>query len=218
MTADIIIPAHRSSKNLSTLGDVLLPMHAIKTANALKEKGVVREVVVVTDIPEIRDAAEELGLSVWWEPQELAQAPQIATVVAAAARQAKNPADYTLVLTPNVVAREADRVAKFLDWAMDMGVDSAWICEEIPCRPEMIVFDHCYQPLVEQAIPGDERSHQRRLVLTTHYAIVARTAYLIEHEKLRPAHVRLYQMPKGHVTWTINEVSDLHWAERMLEE
>ena len=218
MTADIVVPAHQSAKNLSTLGEVLLPMHAIKTANALKEKGVVREVVVVTNIPEIRDAAEELEMRVWWEPHELAQAPQIATVVAAAARQAKNPADYSLVLTPNVPFRDVDKVEKFLHWAMDMGADASWSCEEIPCRPEMIVFDHHYEELVEQAIPGDERSHQRRLVLTTHYSIVARTAYLVEHEKLRPPHVRLYQMPKGHVTWTINEVADLHWAERMLEE
>ena len=217
MIADIVIPAHRSSKNLSTLGEVLLPMHAIKVAYELKSREAVREVVVVTDIEEVHTAAEELGLSVWWEPQELAQAPQIATVVAAAQRMAKDPSDYTLVLTPNVVAREADRVAKFLDWAMDMGADASWSCEEVPCRPEMIVFDHHYKELVEQAIPGDERSHQRRLVLTTHYAIVARTAYLIKHEKLRPPHTRLYQMPKGHVTWTINEVADLHWAERMLE-
>ena len=137
--------------------------------------------------------------------------------MAAAARMAKDPSNYTLVLTPNVVARDVDKVAKFLDWAMDMGADASWTCEEVPCRPEMIVFDHHYEELVEQAIPGDERSHQRRLVLTTHYAIVARTAYLVEHEKLRPPHARLYQMPKGHVTWTINEVADLHWAERMLE-
>ena len=130
---------------------------------------------------------------------------------------AKNPADYSLVLTPNVPFRDVDKVEKFLHWAMDMGADASWSCEEIPCRPEMIVFDHHYEELVEQAIPGDERSHQRRLVLTTHYAIVARTAYLIKHEKLRPPHTRLYQMPKGHVTWTINEVADLHWAERMLE-
>lgn len=218
MIADLIIPAHQSAKNLSTLGDVLLPMHSLKIAYELKNRGAVREVVIVTNIEELRTTAEELEFRVWWEPQAMSEEPQIATVVAAAQRMAKDPSDYTLVLTPNVVARDADRVAKFLDWAMDMGADSAWTCEEVPCRPEMIVFDHHYKELVEQAIPGDERSHQRRLVLTTHYAIVARTAYLIEHEKLRPPHTRLYQMPKGHVTWTINEVADLHWAERMLEE
>jgi CMP-N-acetylneuraminic acid synthetase len=217
MTADIVVPAHASAKNLSTLGDVLLPMHAIKAAYELKSRGAVREVIVVTNIEELATAAEELEMRVWREPQELAQAPQIATVVAAAQRMAKDPSNYTLVLTPNVVARDVDKVAKFLDWAMDMGADASWTCEEVPCRPEMIVFDHHYEELVEQAIPGDERSHQRRLVLTTHYAIVARTAYLVEHEKLRPPHARLYQMPKGHVTWTINEVADLHWAERMLE-
>jgi len=216
-TAEIIIPAHASAKNTSYLGDVLLPLHTLKVAKELKAKGSVGEVTVISNIEEVIAAAIELEFKVFSESAELAAAEQIAPVVAMVAGMAEQVSDYTLVLTPNVPFRDVDRVAKFLRWSMAIQADATWTCEEVPCRAEMIVFDHQHEESVVQAIPRSERSRASRLVLTTHYAIAARTAFLIEHSKLRPPKTRLYQMPKGHITWTINNLSDLQWAEKMLE-
>lgn len=214
--ADLIIPAHASAKNCALLGGDLLPLHTLRCAAALKERGTVREVVVVTNIADLIAAAEGAGFAVFNEPDSLATNPQIAPVCAAATRQAKELADYVLVLCPNVPFRDPARVEAFLRWAQELHADTAWTCEAVPCRAEMIVFDHQKRPLVEQAIPGDQRSADRRLVLCTHYAVAARTEFLLEHEMLRPSSTALYQMPHGHVTWSINHLSDLEWAERML--
>lgn len=231
MIADLIIPAHASAKNTSMLGGVLLPMHTLKVAKALKDEGKVREVMVITDIQELMVPAAEMGMLVLEQGQGQAKEEQIAPVIAAMLRDLQEgnemwslkgrdmpqDSDYTLVLTPNVPFRDVNHIARFLDWAMEIRATAAWTCEAVPCRAEMIVFDHIRKALVEQAIPGGDACRDRRLVLTTHYAIAAQTSTLMETGRLRPPETRLYQMPLGHVTWTIDTVDDLHWAEQKLK-
>lgn len=219
-TADLIIPAHVSAKNNSLLGGRLLPMYALKTAQELRHLNAVERVIVVSDIQEVLETAPTLNMETVEESADLAAEEQLAVVCAKVAEIKEITADHVMILTPNVPFREANILAKFLSWSMGMEAESAWTCEKVPCNPEMILLDHTQNHFVNQAIPDVElKNEQQRLVLGTGYGITAKVSSLIENKRLRdPLTTRLYQMPKGHITWTLESLSDFQWAERMLEE